>query len=198
MISRWQLSSWPAFCFVSGSHTELFSILTKLCIFVRRTHSRGGLPISEVWALPIRRSLCFCFISGVRLECRNSCSACLLSLPARSSAGFFTRGWRTTLAALLPGSALFSSAFFRPWLSFRRSYGITRCCWSSAPGPCISLTKPCPGIPYGECPSPCYAFISHCSHIIPQFCSRFGWERSEEHTSELQSQSNLVCRLLLE
>src|SRR2546430_13013732 len=29
---------------------------------------------------------------------------------------------------------------------------------------------------------------------------RFGvsWQRSEEHTSELQSQSNLVCRLLLE
>src|SRR5688572_32566238 len=26
---------------------------------------------------------------------------------------------------------------------------------------------------------------------------RYGW-RSEEHTSELQSQSNLVCRLLLE
>src|SRR2546430_5874149 len=25
-----------------------------------------------------------------------------------------------------------------------------------------------------------------------------GWHRSEEHTSELQSQSNLVCRLLLE
>src|SRR2546427_1008909 len=24
------------------------------------------------------------------------------------------------------------------------------------------------------------------------------WKRSEEHTSELQSQSNLVCRLLLE
>src|SRR2546430_7581500 len=27
---------------------------------------------------------------------------------------------------------------------------------------------------------------------------RFGADRSEEHTSELQSQSNLVCRLLLE
>src|SRR5688572_31559397 len=27
---------------------------------------------------------------------------------------------------------------------------------------------------------------------------RAGMERSEEHTSELQSQSNLVCRLLLE
>src|SRR2546430_4327807 len=26
----------------------------------------------------------------------------------------------------------------------------------------------------------------------------FVWPRSEEHTSELQSQSNLVCRLLLE
>src|SRR5688572_20833101 len=26
----------------------------------------------------------------------------------------------------------------------------------------------------------------------------FDWRRSEEHTSELQSQSNLVCRLLLE
>src|SRR5256886_7133389 len=28
--------------------------------------------------------------------------------------------------------------------------------------------------------------------------SRRNWARSEEHTSELQSQSNLVCRLLLE
>src|SRR2546427_12897994 len=28
--------------------------------------------------------------------------------------------------------------------------------------------------------------------------SRPPWRRSEEHTSELQSQSNLVCRLLLE
>src|SRR2546427_3523428 len=27
---------------------------------------------------------------------------------------------------------------------------------------------------------------------------RLAWDRSEEHTSELQSQSNLVCRLLLE
>src|SRR5438270_9758888 len=27
---------------------------------------------------------------------------------------------------------------------------------------------------------------------------RRSWKRSEEHTSELQSQSNLVCRLLLE
>src|SRR2546430_7271206 len=30
------------------------------------------------------------------------------------------------------------------------------------------------------------------------FVKSSGWLRSEEHTSELQSQSNLVCRLLLE
>src|SRR2546430_8087897 len=29
-------------------------------------------------------------------------------------------------------------------------------------------------------------------------CAQLQYERSEEHTSELQSQSNLVCRLLLE
>src|SRR2546430_8060044 len=29
-------------------------------------------------------------------------------------------------------------------------------------------------------------------------CRESPWYRSEEHTSELQSQSNLVCRLLLE
>src|SRR2546427_9514871 len=28
--------------------------------------------------------------------------------------------------------------------------------------------------------------------------NQMAWSRSEEHTSELQSQSNLVCRLLLE
>src|SRR5688572_32022506 len=34
------------------------------------------------------------------------------------------------------------------------------------------------------------------AHLPPS--SRAGRTRSEEHTSELQSQSNLVCRLLLE
>src|SRR2546430_9479295 len=34
---------------------------------------------------------------------------------------------------------------------------------------------------------------------LPAFASASSWTpRSEEHTSELQSQSNLVCRLLLE
>src|SRR3990167_1287600 len=34
--------------------------------------------------------------------------------------------------------------------------------------------------------------------VCPQVCRSGGVVRSEEHTSELQSQSNLVCRLLLE
>src|SRR2546430_9685311 len=50
-----------------------------------------------------------------------------------------------------------------------------------------------------------------CALACPEHCIEVGWERdkqgkkvltdytrSEEHTSELQSQSNLVCRLLLE
>src|SRR5688572_32759655 len=37
---------------------------------------------------------------------------------------------------------------------------------------------------------------THCSQGTPS--SRPRSRRSEEHTSELQSQSNLVCRLLLE
>src|SRR2546427_10169943 len=35
-------------------------------------------------------------------------------------------------------------------------------------------------------------------HILPLDRARAECSRSEEHTSELQSQSNLVCRLLLE
>src|SRR2546430_3609175 len=36
------------------------------------------------------------------------------------------------------------------------------------------------------------------ARIGAAFCPRYPDARSEEHTSELQSQSNLVCRLLLE
>src|SRR2546430_3787668 len=41
-----------------------------------------------------------------------------------------------------------------------------------------------------------YIFIQ--SPSPPRASVKFRWRRSEEHTSELQSQSNLVCRLLLE
>src|SRR2546430_4034304 len=36
----------------------------------------------------------------------------------------------------------------------------------------------------------------HCFGMIKSDVSLLLWNRSEEHTSELQSQSNLVCRLL--
>src|SRR5688572_31584590 len=38
----------------------------------------------------------------------------------------------------------------------------------------------------------------HSTHLIDQMSGMVTGRRSEEHTSELQSQSNLVCRLLLE
>src|SRR2546430_17570166 len=49
--------------------------------------------------------------------------------------------------------------------------------------------------------SPCKSFLP--ASALARFmcaCANFGFNftRSEEHTSELQSQSNLVCRLLLE
>src|SRR3989442_10479758 len=34
--------------------------------------------------------------------------------------------------------------------------------------------------------------------ILQEFAASDGWDRSEEHTSELQSRPHLVCRLLLE
>src|SRR2546430_5357496 len=37
-----------------------------------------------------------------------------------------------------------------------------------------------------------------CESVLRSPCAYFLLRRSEEHTSELQSQSNLVCRLLLE
>src|SRR2546427_6891225 len=66
---------------------------------------------------------------------------------------------------------------------------------SSAPtGPPIDASTRSPSTSAPSCaPSrpaapPCSVGISTCAHL----------RRSEEHTSELQSQSNLVCRLLLE
>src|SRR2546430_11901007 len=40
--------------------------------------------------------------------------------------------------------------------------------------------------------------VVHAVHREVEVVPRIGEVRSEEHTSELQSQSNLVCRLLLE
>src|SRR5205085_8532408 len=40
--------------------------------------------------------------------------------------------------------------------------------------------------------------LDHIGSIVTISCQTWRESRSEEHTSELQSQSNLVCRLLLE
>src|SRR2546430_10301599 len=40
--------------------------------------------------------------------------------------------------------------------------------------------------------------VQRAQHLHLLVANGVGGERSEEHTSELQSQSNLVCRLLLE
>src|SRR5579859_8203233 len=50
-------------------------------------------------------------------------------------------------------------------------------------------------------PSPMADFgydICDYANVDPTFGTLAAFDRSEEHTSELQSQSNLVCRLLLE
>src|SRR5688572_30966801 len=84
-------------------------------------------------------------------------------------------------------------------MSFEVTAGLSACGWSSVnlkistPAPMFSDGDTCARIrfdtmllferKYSPPISPC--------HQVPQ-------SRSEEHTSELQSQSNLVCRLLLE
>src|SRR2546427_9181206 len=56
-------------------------------------------------------------------------------------------------------------------------------------------------------PISCHTFSGDCRHFgrdteperdFSGLIAEFRFRRSEEHTSELQSQSNLVCRLLLE
>src|SRR5205085_12668002 len=68
------------------------------------------------------------------------------------------------------------------------------------PGSSRALPQPSPRSPA----SPCAAWRSGAAGHCPPIAAEPGrprpkrTARSEEHTSELQSQSNLVCRLLLE
>src|SRR5438270_4089624 len=59
----------------------------------------------------------------------------------------------------------------------------------------VQLTRPCqPPASY----APLFRAASRSAPRGPPLCLHGAYARSEEHTSELQSQSNLVCRLLLE
>src|SRR2546429_4190965 len=50
----------------------------------------------------------------------------------------------------------------------------------------------------GHTTSPCAGAVRPPSATHPKDQTATSWERSEEHTSELQSRLHLVCRLLLE
>src|SRR5688572_32253301 len=63
---------------------------------------------------------------------------------------------------------------------------------------CQHLAKSCQKLPTPcqKLPNPCQNPANPCQNLPARAMTTR--RRSEEHTSELQSQSNLVCRLLLE
>src|SRR2546430_8743280 len=75
------------------------------------------------------------------------------------------------------------------FFSSRRRHTRFDCDWSS--DVCSSDLRSCCQL---SIPTNCRTQPSR----LPYFANRRIVPRSEEHTSELQSQSNLVCRLLLE
>src|SRR2546427_2179297 len=88
-----------------------------------------------------------------------------------------------------PRSTLF------PYTTLSRSRGrrsAAGCCFSirEAPAPAASSSR----WHWDDSASK----TGECGAVSSSFCAEWNEERSEEHTSELQSQSNLVCRLLLE
>src|SRR5437016_10336854 len=63
-------------------------------------------------------------------------------------------------------------------------------------GPCASVSRATPPFPSACRPSPITEKLS--SEVVAGCDRLIQAVRSEEHTSELQSLTNLVCRLLLE
>src|SRR5256885_10889987 len=55
-----------------------------------------------------------------------------------------------------------------------------------------------PAVTYDQQWNACVACLKECARQGAAFGVTIGVQRSEEHTSELQSPCNLVCRLLLE
>src|SRR5256884_975804 len=92
---------------------------------------------------------------------------------------------RPPRSTLFPYTTLFRSSRFR-WTS-----AVVRVSFSAALTTFANFPKP-------SCMSPCHnaAARRDAAERVSQVC--FGFQRSEEHTSELQSRLHLVCRLLLE
>src|SRR2546430_8329014 len=63
---------------------------------------------------------------------------------------------------------------------------------------CFSRTATSRRRRWGRCQSPSSPHFLTATSKVSILHAKGGRRRSEEHTSELQSQSNLVCRLLLE
>src|SRR5205807_8757718 len=89
---------------------------------------------------------------------------------------------------LFPYTTLFRSG--------SRSHGSATCSvWAVRPRSCCSSASTPTGSPGASATSASCDDVEHCRHE----CRRSSrTARSEEHTSELQSPCNLVCRLLLE
>src|SRR5690606_39771814 len=100
------------------------------------------------------------------------------------------RAASATLSTLLPYTTLFRSLNFARPYDIRNSHSSSNC--SSAPG--LRTTQ-------AHILSPKRSSGTGIQATLTTFgCERmrFSTSRSEEHTSELQSRENLVCRLLLE
>src|SRR5690606_6924730 len=97
--------------------------------------------------------------------------------------------WRTVIAVSPDRNGMISRIW--PGHLPRRPQGagnlgdrMARLIRSAPPGPVIVIGADIPGITH--------------THIARAFATLARNDRSEEHTSELQSRENLVCRLLLE
>src|SRR2546430_7189585 len=100
---------------------------------------------------------------------------------ARLFSFFFLMIRRPPRSTLFPYTTLFRSGLRSPWLVVS----------DGAPGLIKAIDELWPAADRGRCA------VHKLRNVVAKLPKRPGL-RSEEHTSELQSQSNLVCRLLLE
>src|SRR5256885_4533461 len=68
----------------------------------------------------------------------------------------------------------------------------------AAPGPWVTLRSRSPRCKNSRNSAAKRRYRNHAKTVTSERKQRPEWPRSEEHTSELQSPCNLVCRLLLE
>src|SRR5690606_8209190 len=109
----------------------------------------------------------------------------------RTAAGVIASVWAAFL--LPPQLVVWSLSDTPEWMV--RLASSTMYEWLTARGASVGLTDPY--FLYGAAVAPSFLLIGW---VLTHATRGLGWtgQRSEEHTSELQSRENLVCRLLLE